>query len=261
MTVNISIITICFNNLSELLTTIQSVDEQTQPPFEHWIIDGSTNSDIKNYLTNHTQPAYRKWLCERDNGIADAFNKGIQLASGDILNLLNSADYYIHENVLKIVSTTFVNNTSIQWLHAKYQLQRGGIWVIIGKPFEKNKLYRGMRGLAHPTMFIKKTLHNTHGLYKTSLSIAMDYDFVCRIASEKCMFLDQPLVVFAANGTSQINYIASLNQTQAVYESYFGKSLKMSIWMLRLKLLHYLLKSKLGKFLYKIKVLLKLENM
>ena len=73
----ISIITICYNNLQELLTTLASVDRQSVTPYEHWIIDGSSDNEIKNYLQINIQPTYRKWISEKDNGIADAFNKGL----------------------------------------------------------------------------------------------------------------------------------------------------------------------------------------
>lgn len=256
----ISVITICFNNLEELLVTNASVDKQTEAPFEHWIIDGSTDNRIREYLESHAQPAYRKWLCERDKGIADAFNKGIIRAQGDVINMLNSADHYINEHTLSLVSAAFAADPGLQWLHGKYQLQRGNIWVTIGKPFAKDKLYRGMRSLAHQSMFLKKSLHDKYGLYDTSYSIAMDYDFVCRIAGERFCFLTEPLIVFAPGGTSGTNYMESLRQGKKAYEKYYGTSFKLRAWQLRLKALHTLLHSPIGNFLYKVKVALKLEN-
>jgi glycosyltransferase involved in cell wall biosynthesis len=257
---SISVITICYNNLQELLVTLASVDEQTALPFEHWIIDGSSNSHIKDYLEGHPQPSYRKWLCERDKGIADAFNKGIARATGDVINMLNSADHYIHSQTLSIVSAAFVADEHLQWLHGKYQLQRGKLWVTIGKPFEKEKLYRGMRSLAHQSMFLKKELHRKYGLYDTAFTIAMDYDFVCRIAGERFLFIEQPLIVFAPGGTSQTNYLDSLQQTRQAYEKYYGPSVKLRLWQMRLRLLNLLLRSPIGNLLYKLKVALKLEN-
>ena len=96
----ISIITICFNNKEELIKSMQSVNIQQQPPYEHFIIDGSTNSEIRDYLENTPQPTWRKWLCERDNGISDAFNKGIKLSTGEVVHLLNSGDIYYDDLVL-----------------------------------------------------------------------------------------------------------------------------------------------------------------
>jgi glycosyltransferase involved in cell wall biosynthesis len=261
MSIRISIITICFNNLNELLVTCASIDRQSVLPHEHWIIDGSSTTDIKKYLTANAQPAYRKWICEKDNGIADAFNKGIQRATGDTLNMLNSADYYLDENVLAIVAAAFESHPGLKWLHSKYQLQRGGLWVIIGKPFEKKKLYRGMRSLSHQSMFIKKELHGKYGLFDTNLRNAMDYDFVCRIANEPMLFLEKPLVVFAPGGTTSANYLKALEEGRKVYEKHFGYSMKLVIWQWRLKLLYFLINSPVGGLLYKIKVWMKLENM
>ena len=257
----ISVITICFNNLAELKTTIESVDQQQVKPLEHWIIDGSSNNEIKNHLDNNPQPSYRKWLSEKDNGIADAFNKGIQRAEGEILNMLNSGDYYLDATTLETVIKTFEQQPMISWLHGKYKLLRGGIWVIIGKPFEPGKLYRGMRSIAHQSMFVKKSLHTKYGLYDTSLNISMDYDFVCRIAQEPFAFVEKPLIVFAPDGTSQRNYLAAMAQAKMVYTKYFGSSFMLNFWQLRLKTLYYLLNGPAGSILYKIKVWLKLENM
>jgi glycosyltransferase involved in cell wall biosynthesis len=257
----ISVITICFNNLDDLIDTCRSVDQQLIEPYEHWIIDGSTTDRIKNYLTTQPQPAYRKWIAEKDSGIADAFNKGILRATGEIINMLNSGDRYANESTLSKVIETFNDHPEIQWMHGKYQLKRGEQWITIGKPFERTKLYRGMRSLSHQTMFIRKALHDKYGLYDTGLTIAMDYDFVCRMASEPFVFVNYPLVIFTPGGISNTNYLASLKQAKQVYIKYFGRSMMLSIWQLRLKILFYLLKSPIGKYLYKIKVWLGLENM
>ena len=260
MAKKISIITICYNNPGELKLTCNSVDGQTLLPFEHWIIDGSSNPDIKNHLETVPQPAYRKWICEKDNGIADAFNKGVKLATGEIINMLNSADYYFDEHTLQTVTDAFESHPEISWLHGKYRLQRGGLWVIIGKPFEKEKLYRGMRSLSHQSMFVKKALHEKYGLYDTSLRNAMDYDFVCRISAEPVFFVEKPLVVFAPGGTTYTNYLKATAEGKKVYEKYFGSSFKLTLWETRLKILHYLLNSPAGPLLYKLKVWLGMEN-
>ncbi|MEO6914442.1 MAG: glycosyltransferase, partial [Chitinophagaceae bacterium] len=198
----ISVISICFNNLAELIATMESVDKQTLLPFEHIIIDGSTNTAISDYLTVNTQPGYRKWICENDKGIADAFNKGVKLATGRVLNMLNSGDRYINEVVLQTVDEKFEQDPDLAWLHGKFLIQRGGLWVTIGKPFNPGLLYRGMRSLSHQSMFLKSSLHDKFGLYDVTLRNAMDYDFVCRIAGEKFIFIQQPLIVFAPGGTT-----------------------------------------------------------
>jgi glycosyltransferase involved in cell wall biosynthesis len=256
----ISIITICFNNLSDLIKTCTSVDSQELKPYEHIIIDGSTKPDIKNYLESTAQPAYRKWICERDKGISDAFNKGILKATGDIVYLLNSGDTIYDATVLAKVANTFQQNADITWCHGKLHLLRGGLWVDIGKPFEKDKLYRGMRGTLHPTMYVRKELYSKHGLYDVDLKMAMDYDFLCRIADEKFSFVDYPLATFDPTGVSTGNYLKAMKESFSQYRKYYGASVKQTLWGWRLTLLHYLLESSLGKLLYRAKVKLGKEN-
>lgn len=258
---SISVITICYNNLQELINTCNSVDRQNLKPFEHIIIDGSTKTDIKNYLEQNNQPPYRKWITEPDNGIADAFNKGIQNSTGDILVMLNSGDTFFDEHVIEVVTQKFEESNSLQWLHGKYKILRGNSLVIIGKPFEKKKLYRGMRSICHQSMFVKRYLHTKYGLYNTGEKIGMDYDFLCRIADEPFAFLPVPLVIFEPSGISSANYLLSLKHAKFIYEKYFGRSIILRVWQIRLRLLYYLLHSAIGNFLYKIKIKFGLENM
>ena len=119
---SISIVTICFNNLAELIQTCNSVDEQKVKPFQHIIIDGSTNLEIKEYLQNCISPAYRESVSERDKGISDAFNKGVLKARGQIVVILNSGDRLYDDSILEIVSSTFSNQPGIKWLHGKTNL-------------------------------------------------------------------------------------------------------------------------------------------
>jgi glycosyltransferase involved in cell wall biosynthesis len=256
----ISVITICFNNPAELQQTCLSVDKQIRPPFEHIIIDGSTNQDIRNWLESNLQPIYRKWICEPDKGISDAFNKGISKASGEITLLLNSGDELFDENVLAVVNKEFEKDPELMWCHGKLYLQRGGQWVSIGKPFDPEKLYRGMRSVFHPTMYVKKELYNKHGLFDTNVKIAMDYDFLCRISKEKFSFIDRTLARFDPKGISSNNYLEAMKECYACYRKYYGYSFKQTIWSWRLTFLYYLINSSFGKWLYKIKIKMGLEN-
>ncbi len=256
----ITVVTICFNNTADLIKSCQSVNEQIQPPFEHIIIDGSISSEIKKYLETNPQPQWRRWTCERDNGIADAFNKGIQQAKGEIIHLLNSGDIYFDNSILQKVTTQFIPTNNATWCHGQLHMKRGGTWVVIGKPFQKNKVYRGMRGTLHPTMFVTKALYTKYGLFDTALKIAMDYDFLLRIAKEPFTYLPFAIVTFDPHGVSSNTYLASLKENKSCYQKYYGNSFKLNVWQLRLKLLHYLLHSPIGNFLYRVKKGLGLEN-
>lgn len=257
---SISVITICFNNLPELQKTCASVDAQTIQPGEHWVINGSTQKDIEDWLLQTPQPKYRKWINEGDRGISDAFNKGIKNAHYPIIHILNSGDCYSSNDILEVVSNFFLKNTFIQWISANIELMRAGRKVIVGKPFEKKKLYRGMRSIAHPTWFVRKAVYDRIGIFNLEYSIAMDYDLMCRIANEPYGYLDKVVVVFDENGISSENYLRSLEENKKVYESYFGKSFKLEIWQIRLKALYHLLQTRLGKGLFDLKKKLGFEN-
>jgi glycosyltransferase involved in cell wall biosynthesis len=257
---SISIITICFNNLADLRATCKSIEQQQVLPFEHIIINGSTTQDIKNWMENSPQPVYRKWVNERDKGIADAFNKGIRAAEGSITYLLNSGDLLHDPSVLGKVEQAFNQDPSLMWCHGKLKLFRGDQWVLVGKSFEKKKLYRGMRSVFHPTMFVNKEVYNRRGYFDTDLKIAMDYDFLCRIADEKFIFLNEPIAVFDPTGVSSEHYEKALNEASECYRKYYGSSWKQSLWNTRQIILHRILNSAFGKKLYALKVKLGGEN-
>ena len=247
------IITICFNNLADLLRTIESVDAQSRLPDEHWIINGSTRSDIANWLLSHPVPAFRKIVNERDNGISDAFNKGIQLAGTGMIQLLNAGDTLLNANVLAEVDAFLQKNADVSWISGKIVMKRGGAWVEIGKAFEPKKLYRGMRSVSHPTWWVHKLTYQNAGPYQAKYKIAMDYDMMCRLAHEPYAYLSLAMVRFDDSGISTSQYLRSLEENQQVYESYAGYSVKCRLWQFRLRLLHIALQTYPGKLLFQLK--------
>ncbi len=249
----ISIISICYNNLDELRVTMKSIDIQSVLPLEHIIVDGSSNGGVREFLESNPQPSYRKWVCEPDKGISDAFNKGILRSSSEITHLLNAGDFYFDDEALMKVSAAFDSDPDLQWLHGKYCQLRGGISVVSGKPFDRELLYRGMRQVGHPTMFVKRALYEKHGFFDLNKKIAMDYDFLLRIRDEKFLFLDEVLVKFAPEGVSEKNVDAGLKEVQESYEKYIGASLKQKLWFTRIKTLNGLMRTGVGKALFRMK--------
>ncbi|MDE3252787.1 MAG: glycosyltransferase [Bacteroidota bacterium] len=256
----ITIVTICFNNLADLQKTCASIDAQTRLPDEHWIINGSVTNDIAEWLANTPQPGYRKWLNERDQGISDAFNKGIERATQPITHLLHAGDRYASPQVLEKVAVFFSEHPEYQWISGNIQMIRGGSTVIVGKPFEPGKLYRGMRSVSHPTWFVKKEVYKRAGGFNGAYKIGMDYDLMCRIALEPYGYLNEVIAVFDDSGISSTQYLKALAESKKIYTSYFGFSLKLILWQFRLKILHYLLQSPIGKGLYHLKKSMGLEN-
>jgi len=244
---SLSVITICFNNLADLIRTCESVDKQSQYPDEHLIIDGSSNEEILSWLQTNPQPVYRRWIHERDNGIADAFNKGIQNTNCNITHLLNSGDFYYDTDAIKTVIELFSNDGSLMWCQSQYIQHRGKIDIISGVAFDKDQLWKGMRAVAHPTMFIKKEIYTRHGLYNTELKIAMDYDMLVRMRNEKFAYIKKPLVYFAPGGASNAQFSKGLKEVKASYQKYIGSNFKQNLWQTRQKALHYFMQTSIGK--------------
>jgi GT2 family glycosyltransferase len=240
--------------LEDLKITCESVDAQMTEPFEHLIIDGSTNTDISQWLTSNTQPNYRKWKIERDKGISDAFNKGIKHAQGSILHLLNSGDTYFDSSIINTALDFFLNNKAITWASGKIFMKRSEIWVHVGVPFDPNQLFKGMRSISHPTYFLRASVYDRVGFFSEKYKIAMDFDLLCRLKDEAYGFINQTLIRFDDKGVSTNNYLESLKENIKVYESHFGFSLLCRLWQFRLKLMYLVLKTWVGKFLFKVKI-------
>jgi len=249
----ITIVTICFNDVEGLIKTCASVDMQITKPYQHVIINGSTTNGVEDWYNKLEQPSFRSIITERDRGISDAFNKGIQLVEDGVVHLLNSGDIYASDQVLTIVHDTFQYHSSIQWISGKITLKRAGMWVNVGKPFDPHQLYKGMRSVSHPTWFVRKEVYNRIGLFNEDYKIAMDYDLMCRIKDEPYLFLDQVIVKFDDTGVSSLQYLKSLQQNIEVYESHFGYSIICRIWQFRQKLFYYFLQTVIGKFIFKLK--------
>lgn len=253
MAERISVGTVAFNNLDELKLTLESVDSQTRLPDLHLIMDGSSNREIKDYLEQSEQPAYRKWICEPDENQSDAFNKIVQHIDSGVIHLLNSGDYYYDKEAIARSAEAFEKDPSLMWTHGQYLQHRGGGWVISGKPFEKEKLYRGMRQVAHPTMFVKKEVYNRVGLFSLEKDIAMDYDFIVRLADEKVAYLNYPITCFEPGGKSETRQREGHQDMIESYAQYRGNPWKMKLWLRRVQFLNWVTKTWLGQKLFQLK--------
>ena len=117
-----------------------------------------------------------------------------------------------------------------------------------------------MRGTLHPTMYVRRELYDKHGLFDINIKMAMDYDFLCRIADEKFVFINYPLATFDTTGISNARYLDAMEEMFKQYRKYHGWTFKQTIWSTRLTTLHLVLKTPFGKLLYRAKVKLGLEN-
>ncbi|MBS1513406.1 MAG: glycosyltransferase [Bacteroidetes bacterium] len=249
----ISIVTICFNDLKELKRTCVSVDSQRQKPDEHLIINASTKPDIDDFLRSIKLPEYRHWENIKDEHISASFNEGILRSRGDVIHLLNAGDEYYDESVIERVSSEFEKDEKLMWTHGNYVQYRGGIWVLTGKAFNPEKLYRGISTIGHPTMFVKREMYNKHGLFDKNKRVAMDFDFIVRIAGEAFKYLNYPIAKFYPGGTSSAKQSLGKKEEKESYKKHKGNSLKMELWFLRSGVIDKIMNTKVGDLLFQLK--------
>lgn len=178
----ITVITVVFNRANVIANCIASVKMQTYKNYEHIIIDGlSTDGTVD--VVNKSIDSHIRFVSEKDNGIFDAVNKGLSMATGDIVAILNSDDYYCSSNVFDSIIAEF----SV----SEYDLVFGNVQFVRQphcKPIRKynsmifnSKLIEYGFMPAHPATFMAKRIIDTTGLYSTDYKIAGDFDYFARI--------------------------------------------------------------------------------
>ena len=179
----ISIITVAFNSVKTIQDTIESILLQDYKNIEYIIIDaGSSDGTVEIIKSFGDKITY--FISESDHGIYDGMNKGIKAASGDLIGILNSDDFYPNNFILSNVAKTFVNNQC----DAVY-----GDLVYV-RDYDKNKIVRYWQAgdysalkikngwmLPHPTFFVKKSIYDRFGLYNTELKSAADYEMILKL--------------------------------------------------------------------------------
>ena len=179
----VSIITISYNSAETIEDTIKSVVSQDYPNIEYIIIDGASK-DATLSIVDKYKDKIAKVVSEKDKGIYDAMNKGVQNATGDIIGILNSDDYYYDTTVISEVVRLFEQEKTDGLYADLVYVDRADSEKIIrywksGK-YTLGKFLKGWMP-PHPTFFVKKEVYNHFGLYNTDLRSAADYEFMLRV--------------------------------------------------------------------------------
>lgn len=179
----ISIITATYNSAATLRDTFESVLAQTYRDIDYWVIDGGSTDDTINIIKEY-EPRFcgrMHWISEPDKGLYDAMNKGIQRATGDIVGILNSDDFFTSDDVLKCVADNiigtdavygdvhFVNPHSLDMCVRYYSSRYFRPW----------KLRFGYMP-AHPSFYVRKWIYEKYGGYDLNYKLAADYDIMVR---------------------------------------------------------------------------------
>jgi glycosyltransferase involved in cell wall biosynthesis len=211
----ISIITISYNSEKTIARTIESVINQNYDNLEYIIIDGGSR-DKTVEIINRYRDKLSYFVSEPDQGISDAFNKGLRVASGDVIGIINSDDWY-ENGTFKLVNEMFSQNKEIAVLVGALRYwddKENNFIVYPDKNYEKCINYR-MPRLNHPTVFMKTEVYHSIGLFDLKYRYAMDYDLFVRVFKngKKIVFVDQVLSNMSLLGASDRNAIKAYLET------------------------------------------------
>lgn len=204
----VSIVTVCFNSEKTIRDTIESVLSQDYPNIEYLIIDGLSDDNTSNII-NQYRGSIAKVISEPDNGIYDAMNKGIEHATGDVIGILNSDDFFENSFVISDVVNHFISNPTADLIIGD---------VVYVKPLEREKIIRFYSSRKfkpfklrfgwmppHAATYIKKDVYNRVGGYSLGFEISADYElFVRMLLTHKLVYarIDKVLVRMRMGGVS-----------------------------------------------------------
>ena len=215
-----SIITATYNSEKTLAKAIESVIQQSYTNVEHIIIDGNSTDKTIDIIKEFAQkfPDKIKWISEPDEGIYFAINKGINLATGNIIGVLGSDDFYLPEAFQKI-ELEFSKEDKLKVVYGLVNVYSKNLHVkTIG--IHHNNLKNTT--LSHQACFFSKKIHDKYGKYNTEYKIAADYDFLLRIAGKEDISfvnLNIPLANYSDGGISSNEYLTECESQKIRYKN------------------------------------------
>ncbi len=221
----VSIITVVFNGEAFLEDCIKSVIEQNYPHIEYIVVDGgSTDGSLK--IIEKYKDHINHFISEKDKGMYDALNKGIKMATGDVVGILNADDMLASPNVIESIAKCFILQKpealygNLNYIHPQKTDKIIRKWI--AKPFTKRGIVLGWMP-AHPTFYVKRSLFEGFGNYSLNFDSAADYELMVRFLYKynvKAIFLDKLLVNMRTGGMSNASlkhrYKALVNDYKAL---------------------------------------------
>lgn len=237
----VSIVTVCYNSAATIRDTIESVLSQTYPNIEYIVVDGASKDGTMRVVKEYAEKI-EKVISEPDEGIYDAMNKGIQAASGDVIGILNSDDYYEDPETIERVVAAFKANPTADVVF-------GDIVFVAPEQLEKVVRYYGSGRFRawklrfgwmppHPATFVKRQAYGAVGLYSTHYRISADYEmFVRLLLVRKCKWIrtDSVLVRMRAGGVSTAGLRSSIRLNREIVRACRQNGIYTNLPMVLLK--------------------------
>lgn len=232
MTFPVSIISINRNNAVGLEKTMRSVAAQTFKEFEYIVVDGaSTDDSVAVIKSLEPEFAHLKWVSEPDTGIYNAMNKGISMASGDYIQVLNSADCLASEDVTRRMLVAMEKSGNPAILYGNMLKCYSDGRKVVDKSFAGEEITMlGMftGTLNHDPVYIRRDLFEKYGYYDEGLKIVSDWKWYLQaiiLGGEKPQYVDMDVTLFDMTGISETNKELDKAERKAVLEQMFPRAI------------------------------------
>jgi glycosyltransferase involved in cell wall biosynthesis len=234
----VSIITATYNSASTIRDTLESVANQTYKDIEHIIVDGLSNDETLEIVREY--PHVAKIISEPDQGIYDAINKGIQLAQGEVVGILNSDDFLSSNFVITKIVESFNEDTDAIIADITF-VSPSDVSKTIRYYSSKNwrpNLFRWGFMPPHPSFYLRKEYYDNFGLYKNSYKIAADYELLIRmlyINKLNYKYINLQTVTMRTGGVSTENFMSRYTLNKEIIKACAENGIYTNMIMLVLK--------------------------
>ena len=219
-----TIITVTLNSEKTLQRCINSLKAQTYKNFEYIIIDGDSQ-DSTLQIIDDNQDIVVTLISEADSGLYDAMNKGIAVARGRFIGIINSDDEYLPET-LNLVKKHLESNPSEQVIYGDL-FMGDGMHEKLSVPINEIS----SRMIPHPTVFVSLETYQKHGVFNTSYKVAADYELMLRLRNSRINFhrINQPLARMHSGGYSAKHIFRSVIETMKLHIKFREKRLVLTL--------------------------------
>src|ERR1035437_7785649 len=241
----ISIITVAYNSDLFIQHTIESVLAQTYPNIEYIVVDGFSKDNTVDIIKEY-EPHFNgrmRWVSEKDRGMYDAMNKGIRMATGDVVGIINSDDFYHRNDIIAKIAKAFEDDTNqaiiadVRFVNTE-DLDKT-VRYYSSKNFSPNRFRFGFMP-AHPTFFTYKKNFETFGYYQTDYKIAADYELLIRFLYThklKYKYLHLDVMKMRTGGMSTASWRSNIILNKEIVRACKENGIYTNMFVLSLKYL------------------------